>query len=63
MLGVIWENRDKQFMFIFRNLSDIEAKLYIQDNIYEFYAMKLLCLYKKAQNYCNAIWTEQRKKR
>lgn len=62
MLDVIWENRDKQFMFIFRNLSDIEAKLYIQDNIYKFYAVKLLCLYNKAQNYCNAIWTEQGKK-
>lgn len=61
-LAVIWKNRDKQFVFILRSLSDVDTKLHIQDNIYELYAMKLLCLYNKAQNYCDAIWTEQGKK-
>lgn len=49
-------------MFILGNLSGIDTDLYMQDNVYELYAMKLLCLYNKAQNYCNAIWTEQGKK-
>lgn len=57
-----WQNRDTQFMFILRNLFSIDTNLYMQDNVYKLYAIKLLCVYNKAQNYCNAIWTEQGKK-